>query len=309
MSPFEFSRDCVTPGLDLLRTLGGPAPTDEANVLLTAIAGQESNWNAQRQAGNGPARGKFQFEKNGGVAAVLEHRATKALARAVCEHFGVAPTRAALHAALAGTEDRLDVCCARLLLLTDPHPLPSAQEAGWACYLRTWRPGKPHPASWPRCWEAAGAAVAAQKKKFGAAVSTQRSEFDLSALLAEQAGDSKPWWQSRAVVGALVVVVSVLARSVGVEVDSGALTDSAMAAIDIGTQATALVGAALALWGRVRATRPVHFRRPRPAVPAPDLGAAGLPEPLPPIPERRGAAGSAGNSYWRQGGGGRFDPD
>ncbi|MNL86831.1 hypothetical protein D3C87_2157110 [compost metagenome] len=40
---------------------------------------------------------------------------------------------------------------ARLLLWTDPKTLPSIGDvdAAWALYLRTWRPGKPHPQTWP----------------------------------------------------------------------------------------------------------------------------------------------------------------
>jgi hypothetical protein len=45
-----------------------------------------------------------------------------------------------------------------LLLWTDPQPMPTSQDAGWQCYLRNWRPGKPHPDQWPRNWASAEAA-------------------------------------------------------------------------------------------------------------------------------------------------------
>jgi hypothetical protein len=47
--------------------------------------------------------------------------------------------------------DILAACFARLLLWTDPRLLPQGPERavdGWAQYLATWRPGKPHAATW-----------------------------------------------------------------------------------------------------------------------------------------------------------------
>ena len=39
---------------------------------------------------------------------------------------------------------------ARLLLWTDPRPLPAIGDvkAAWQYYLRNWRPGKPHEKTW-----------------------------------------------------------------------------------------------------------------------------------------------------------------
>ena len=47
----------------------------EAVVMLLAIGLQESLFKYRRQMANGPARGFWQFEKMGGVAGVLQHRA------------------------------------------------------------------------------------------------------------------------------------------------------------------------------------------------------------------------------------------
>jgi hypothetical protein len=48
-------------------------------------------------------------------------------------------------------DDVLAAGFARLLLFSDPRPLPdvSQQYEAWDLYLRTWRPGKPHPHTWP----------------------------------------------------------------------------------------------------------------------------------------------------------------
>ena len=44
---------------------------------------------------------------------------------------------------------------ARLLLWTDPAPLPALGAAvrAWAYYRRNWRPGKPHPETWPEMYQ------------------------------------------------------------------------------------------------------------------------------------------------------------
>jgi hypothetical protein len=61
----------------------------------------------------------------------------------------VPATDAAVYAALEH-DDVLAAAFARLLLWTDPEPLPAVGEVqrAWALYLRTWRPGKPHRQTW-----------------------------------------------------------------------------------------------------------------------------------------------------------------
>ena len=114
----------------------------EAAVLLLAIGLQESLFKYRRQMGNGPARGFWQFEKMGGVAGVLQHRTTTVLAAEICRARGVAVTADDVHAALEH-DDVIAAAFARLLLWTDPKPLPALNdvEAAWQLYLRTWRPG------------------------------------------------------------------------------------------------------------------------------------------------------------------------
>lgn len=123
--------------------------TPEARVLVHAIGLQESRYRHRRQI-RGPARGLYQFELGGGVAGVLRHPASAALASAVCASRGVEPKPKAVYGRLEH-DDVLAAAFARLLLWTDPQPLPAIGRAddAWRYYLRTWRPGKPHASSWP----------------------------------------------------------------------------------------------------------------------------------------------------------------
>ena len=123
-----------------------------AMTMLIAIGLQESGFLVRRQYGNGPARGFWQFEQNGGVKGVMEHPVTTSYAAAICLQRGVPFERAKVWAALE-TDDVLAVVFARLLLWSDPKSLPAVTEAseGWNLYARTWRPGKPHPDKWPGC--------------------------------------------------------------------------------------------------------------------------------------------------------------
>ncbi|MGP3789407.1 hypothetical protein [Pseudomonas sp. B392_1p] len=131
-----------------LKLLPAKMTSPEAEVLLLAIGLQESRLTHRRQIG-GPARGLWQFERNGGVRGVLEHKATRGYAVSVCKMRGVEPLADAVYAALEH-DDVLAAAFARLLLWTDPKALPAAGEIGaaWDYYLRTWRPGKPHRHTW-----------------------------------------------------------------------------------------------------------------------------------------------------------------
>lgn len=132
--------------------------TVAAERFLVAIAGQESGWQARRQLGDGPARSWWQFERGGGVAGVLRHKASAGIAAQVCKALAVPPSPDAVHIAMENC-DALACAFARLLILTDPAPVPETQTAAWAYYLRTWRPGKPHPENWPMRWADAENAV------------------------------------------------------------------------------------------------------------------------------------------------------
>lgn len=128
--------------------LPGKFDSEGANLMLLAIGLQESRFEHRQQIG-GPARSFWQFERNGGVAGVLMHASTGRHAHAVCILRGIAPTKEAVYARMID-DDLLGCAFARLLLYTDPAPLPELGDAAgaWAYYLRNWRPGKPHQSSW-----------------------------------------------------------------------------------------------------------------------------------------------------------------
>jgi hypothetical protein len=133
----------VKPGLALL-----PAKFDtpEARVMLLAIGKQESRFEHRKQIG-GPAHGFYQFEKGGGVKGVLTHPASKPIIERVLIGLNIARMPAVCYDCLAEPEhDALATVFARLLLYTDPHPLPALNcdpSLAWDYYFRNWRPGKP----------------------------------------------------------------------------------------------------------------------------------------------------------------------
>lgn len=152
MTPDVFLRDIVDPSLKKLADWTGLVVTDQARVLVIAIAGQESGWSARRQNG-GPARSYWQFEQGGGVAGLV--RVAPVLLSNVCASLDIpfsylTQNSAAVFEAMAWN-DTLACCMARLLLWTDPRPLPDVgqQDAAWDYYVRNWRPGAPRPDAWP----------------------------------------------------------------------------------------------------------------------------------------------------------------
>ncbi|WP_241122458.1 hypothetical protein [Achromobacter xylosoxidans] len=151
----------ISPALALLPTA---MDTQGGRVMLLAIGLQESRFLHRRQI-SGPARGFWQFEKGtrasrGGVWGVYLHPASKGHLAALCRARSVACDPDAIYAALE-YDDVLAAGVARLLLWTDPKALPAIgdADAGWALYLRTWRPGEPHPKTWPALYAQAMAAV------------------------------------------------------------------------------------------------------------------------------------------------------
>lgn len=123
-----------------------------ARINQAAIGQQESGYLVRRQYGNGPARGYWQFEEGGGVKGVMEHKSTAELSRSVCHARGVPFVRRTVWEALE-TDDVLAAAFCRLLMWTDSGKLPVSEADGWAMYIRTWRPGKPHIDKWPASWK------------------------------------------------------------------------------------------------------------------------------------------------------------
>lgn len=145
MTPQTFLRIALEPALSLL-----PAAMDTppARALVLAICLQESRLLYRRQI-RGPARGFAQFELGGGVTGVLTHSATRPLIERVLAELRYVPAASACYDAIEH-HDVLACVFARLLLWTDAAPLPARDQAdvGWDIYLRTWRPGRPHPDTW-----------------------------------------------------------------------------------------------------------------------------------------------------------------
>jgi hypothetical protein len=168
ITPPPRARQAVNEALSILPNA---MDTADARVMLYAIGLQESRFQHRRQlikkAGKlvpeGPAKGFWQFERGGGCRGVLEHWASRDLARSLCLQRNVHATPQALWDALEH-DDLLAAGIARLLLWTDPKPLPKvleprAEAQAWCYYERVWRPGKPHPETWDDCWRAAVKAV------------------------------------------------------------------------------------------------------------------------------------------------------
>lgn len=143
--------------------------TLEARAMLLAIGLQESKFKARRQHGNGPARGFWQFEKNGAVRGVLSHKLTRVPLRMALHTLcypdpATGEERAASIAFLHQAIEHNDVLAcvfARLNLWWLPDTLPGEDESGdgWAQYLEAWQPGKPHPATWKAYYKQAWAVV------------------------------------------------------------------------------------------------------------------------------------------------------
>jgi hypothetical protein len=164
----EVLNSIINPALDRLAT-AAPAyripVSAAARVMLLAIGYQESNLTDRFQisVGNdgsrfrGPARGLWQFELGGGVAGVMNHSASADRASAFTADFIGSNTTntGAIWASLA-YEDILAAVFARLLLWTDPAPLPTAaassEQTAWQYYLRNWRPGRPRQDKWRDSW-------------------------------------------------------------------------------------------------------------------------------------------------------------
>ena len=149
---------------EALRLLPPAMDSKEARVMLYAIGLQESRFTHRAQVidggGKGPARGYWQFERGGGVTGVLRHPASRFWANSVCNARNIPAQPLNVWLALE-TDDVLAAAFARLLLFTDPARLPAIGEQATSLryYLRVWRPGKPHPETWPSCYQAAIGAV------------------------------------------------------------------------------------------------------------------------------------------------------
>lgn len=159
MTPADFDKSILTPALAWFIQHAPSIPVSRnAHVLLLAIAGQEGDWQYRVQHGNGPAHGFWQFERGGGVTGVLNHPATRNVAKMLCAAAGVQADPVHVWGSFTTQAgDNLAASFARLLLWTDPHsiPAPTDEDSTWDYYVRNWRPGAPHPDGWhDRIWAA-----------------------------------------------------------------------------------------------------------------------------------------------------------
>jgi hypothetical protein len=153
-----------------LKLLPAKMDSDDSRVMILTAGLQESKfeWRYQRTKNpyvKGPARGFWQNER-GGVFCVMTNRATRAHAEVVCKARGVPFDQVLIHERLEH-DDVLAAAFARLLLWADPKPLPPVDadhETAWECYLRCWRPGKPHRETWDAYHAQARAQVLTQKE-------------------------------------------------------------------------------------------------------------------------------------------------
>jgi hypothetical protein len=157
MSPSDALHTVILPAMALLPPHMNTKP---AQVILVAIASQESKLKYRRQLGNGPARGLWQNELGGAVTGVFQNHQSHELVRQLCQFRDVNFSPRAIWGALED-DDFLAAGIARLTLWCDPKPLPEPGdvEGGWGCYLFNWRPGKPRPDDWPANYQAAMEAV------------------------------------------------------------------------------------------------------------------------------------------------------
>ena len=159
MTLHQITSAAINPALALLP---GKMDSREARVLLLAIGLQESRFEHRfqvvqgRPGAKGPARGYWQFElgtaaSKGGVWGVFLHPATNGLLKAVATARGILASPTNIWQAIE-SDDVLAAAVARLLIYTDPLQLPALGDAAgaWQLYARRcWRPGKPHPETWP----------------------------------------------------------------------------------------------------------------------------------------------------------------
>lgn len=143
----------IYPAFEILPTR---MDSTEAAAMLLAIGLQESRFEHRRQI-RGPARGFWQFEEGGGVVGVMTHGSSSDLAQEITGMLAYPFVSETIWSALEHN-DVLAACFARLLLWTDPRPLPTyadGADAAWEYYLRNWRPGKAHPSTWATFWDRA----------------------------------------------------------------------------------------------------------------------------------------------------------
>lgn len=150
--------NAIRPALASLANAHRIPHSTAAERMLLAVGWQESRfvWRDQVDIGPavmGPATGFWQFERAGGIQGVMHHHATRAAALNAVAAANLPFEAPIIWAAFTDPKyDRLAATFARLLLWSDPRPLPETFTQGWDYYVRNWRPGRPHPSTWAFAW-------------------------------------------------------------------------------------------------------------------------------------------------------------
>lgn len=154
----NFLLDVADPALAWLAVHAGTKSDDRARILVLTIAGQESNWAARRQTPVAYARSYWQFELGGGVSGLFQVTPTQL--KKVCASLDIPYDRNVVFEAMAWN-DRLAGSMARLLLYSDPRPLPVVGdvEGAYHYYDDIWRPGSKRPNEWAGNYAKARAAM------------------------------------------------------------------------------------------------------------------------------------------------------
>jgi hypothetical protein len=171
VTPETFNTRVLVPGLVLVHEVCGIPVTPEAQCLLLAIAGTETNWDERVQyLASQLGRSYFQFEPNG-VHALMDHPVSKPLLLKLCDTLDIPKSPVLVHEAVAWC-DPLAVGMARLLLWTDAEALPKLGSWGLAglYYERNWKPGKPDLARFRDCYATALRIIAPAGHGTGSAV-------------------------------------------------------------------------------------------------------------------------------------------
>lgn len=160
MNAAQFDGLILGPSIRAISDFVSPSMiSDKAELLLLAIAGQESAWTNRSQLPGGQAHGFWQCEQGGAVAGVMAGQCKVTLAL-ICEDYEIPYDTATVFEAIV-YHDPLAFVVARFALWMDPAPLPEIgdEDGAWEVYERVWRPGKPSRDRWSSVYPQAVAVI------------------------------------------------------------------------------------------------------------------------------------------------------
>jgi hypothetical protein len=158
MSALPYIATVVIPAAYSMLPFQMRAPESRAMVLTIGLV-ESDYFKARRQYGGGPAISFWQGEPTGGFPRLVNHSATRDVARDLLKRMAYGEPDMADFRALEHN-DIAACCAARLLLWTHPDKLAGIGERvrGKEQYRNLWRPGKPcSDEKWSECWDMAWA--------------------------------------------------------------------------------------------------------------------------------------------------------